>query len=508
MTRVERLIAVLAPFAAAVAVVAGLRLGAPQDAAAAVIYGAPVGAAATAAAWQVFAFHDEDSGRQPMVETRLSIVARQGERSEEWRGTTNADGMAEALLPLPVAGVRLEVRAGGALLARGDAAVRPRSEPASLYGAWAPFARRSGRLAIDVAVLGQRVAPGFPSTLCVHVTDAITHLPIPGVGVVIDDDPSLTRDVGAGAPRSTDAAGWAQLRVVPVGLAVSLTLRVRRGWVPPPAGQASREQEGASLRTPPRQKDDLSDSAQWAGEWVGGLHVSPGAAELQTLPRWAPTEDPEIDVVAPTQRALVYVEVDDNRGRVWATSAPLEAKATGALPSAAIRVPRLAPGLYWAVAASDPHGASELGPGTSARPFFVASTDEAALAFGIDPAVCVPRTDARDNPSALWPCLAVAQPRPVERWIALDGTAAERAHARMRRSRGVAIAVGALGVAALLELALLLRAAAQSRARLRLPFEPSDARPSALALSWTVAVALLVALLGFVLLAAFVERGN
>ena len=90
-----------------------------------------------------------------------------------------------------------------------------------------------------------------------------------------------------------------------------------------------------------------------------------------------------IDVVVPTVRATAYLEVDDAKGRAWAAAMPVDGGA-GEMPRATVRVPKLAPGLYWAVEAGDPVGCRKLGPGTVARPFFVAATDEAALAFGTD----------------------------------------------------------------------------------------------------------------------------
>lgn len=487
MTRGERLVALLAPFAAVVAVAFGLRMGAPGGGGAAVVYGAPVAAAATAAAWQVFAFRDEDGSRSPMAATRLSVVARRGAQTAEWSGDTNAEGIAEVLIPLPGAPDRLEVKADGAILARGDPAAPAHTELPPPYSSWATFARRSGRVLLDVAVLGQRVAPGFPSTLCVRATDAVTRAPIPGVRIRVDDDPSLAT---SGSPAPTDSAGWTELSVTPIGLAISLTLRAWQPERPASPGQRIAQADGVG-----------------AGEWVGGLYASPGAAKLQTRARWSPAETPEIELVAPGDRPLEYVEVDDSRGRVWATSATL-ARAGGALPSAVVRLPRLSPGLYWAVAAGDPRGASELGPGTSVRPFFVASSDDEALSFGTDLTACAPRAQEPEMARAVWPCLALAAARRVARWVALDGSRSNLAMARARRGRGVAVAVGGVALAALLELLLLLRVAARSRARIGLGAEPSVRGRTLLVTGFAVGVALLVALLGFAMLAVFVERAG
>ena len=84
---------------------------------------------------------------------------------------------------------------------------------------WLRFARREGAIALDVAALGQRVAPGFPAELWVHATDATARGPVGGVAVTLDDDTSLgvatpaalpwrgapTRGAGSGSSRSPSA---------------------------------------------------------------------------------------------------------------------------------------------------------------------------------------------------------------------------------------------------------------------------------------------------------------
>jgi hypothetical protein len=328
------------------------------------------------------------------------------------------------------------------------------------------FARREGPIDLDVAVLGQRAAPGFPARIWVRATDGATHAPVPDATVEIEGNTSL---LPAAPAARTDSRGWADLAATPIGLAVEATLHAR-------------------------------DAQGRKGSWNGGLYMSPGAVALETSPRWTPEEEPEIDVVAPFARTTAYVEVDDARGRAWATAVPLVGQ-RDALPRAAVHAPRLAPGLYWAIGASAPAGASGLGPGTIARPFFVAASDEAALAFGTDWAACSLPRDVRETARAVGSCLAVSAARAVPRWVALDGFVAQHARDEERRARGLAVAVSAIAVASLLEIVLLLRAAASANARL---LESSGPMPRARA--GRVAVALLVALLGFALLAAFLVR--
>ncbi|HEV3193678.1 MAG TPA: hypothetical protein VGY54_24400, partial [Polyangiaceae bacterium] len=325
---------------------------------------------------------------------------------------------------------------------------------------------------LDVAVLGQRVAPGFPASLWVRATDASTHARLAGVKLAADRDASL---LSAWAMEPTTAGGWAEVRVTAVGLAVSLTLHART-----PDGRA--------------------------GDWEGGLHMSPGAAMLHTRARWLPNEEPEFEIVAPLTQRIAYVEIDDARGRAWATTLSLAADPDGTT-RARVRVPKLSPGLYQAAVAADPMGAAKLEQGTTVRPFFVASSDEAAFAFGKDAAECVPPGDSRETSPALAACLAMTVSAPVPRWIALDGFSAQRASETHARFLGLAIALGAILVAVLLEGTLVLRAALSSRVRLSATRALSKSEQTVTRISGA-AVALFVALLGFALFAAFLVRAS
>jgi hypothetical protein len=498
-SRIERLLLVVTPAAAMATVALGLRVGAGSAVRAAVVYGAPASGAGTGLAWQVVAFDEDHGFREPAPGLALDVTARPEEglgrvdptpqppearppREARWHGVTGEDGAAEMQLPSAHPAAYLEVRAGEALLAVGDVAVPEgpalaREPPAS---SWASFARREGAVRLDVAVLGQRVATGFPARLWVRATDATTQAPQAGVTVEAERDSSF---LPAAARVTTDTRGWAQVVATPVGHAVSVVLHATA-----PGGRA--------------------------GEWAGGLYVSPGAASLALAERVAPGEEPVIDVVVPTMRTTAYLEVDDARGRAWAAVVPVKAGA-GEMPRATVHAPPLAPGLYWAVEAGDPSGASQLGPGSMARPFFVAASDEAALAFGTDRETCAPPADPREAGRVVSTCLALAGATPVPRWTALDGVAMQRAHDAARRRRGLAIALGAILVAALLEGLLLLKASRSARASLRDALdgegegsEGAGGPGRGVGRAWTVAIALLVAMMGFALMAAFLARAG
>jgi len=443
------------------AVAIGLRLGARGGLRAAVVYGAAPAAGAQELAWQVVVFDEDQGMREPVTGLDVS-VAYAGNGAAQGRGVTNADGVAEVRLDRAGReGVPLEVRSGDAVLARGGVEPPPAPStqpPRAAQTGWLPFARRDGPLRLDVAALGQRVAPSFPAELWVRVTDPTTGAPVGGVAVALEDDTSLAIAPTAPAAGRTDARGWARVVAIPVGLAVTLTLRAR----------------SPDART---------------GEWIGGLFMSPGAPSLDVARRAEPGAPIPLGVTMPTARSTAYVEIDDAAGRAWAAAPALTAGPDGR-SLASVLVPGLAPGLYWAVAAADLASAAALSAGSIARPFFVASSDDAALALGTDPA-CAPPRDPRDTASAISSCLALAPIRPTPRWVALDGFVMQRALDQAARAKGLSVALGALAIAVVLEATLLLRAGARGGAGGRLR---------------TVAVALLVGLLGFALLAAFVVR--
>jgi hypothetical protein len=469
--RAEQLLLVIAPAVALAAVALGLRLGAGTAVRAAVVFGARPAAAGTALAWQAIAFDEDHGMREPVTLPDLTVTARAGGREVRWNGATNEDGTAEVLLALPsVEGIALEVRSGAAVLASGPATRPPDTRsPPGPASAWARYARREGQLALDVAILGQRGASGFPASIWVRATDATTRAPIAGAVVDLEHDASLSP---AASDARTDARGWAHLIATPMGYAVALIVHARA-----PDGRA--------------------------GTWAGGLLVSPGAAQIKSRDRYRPDEEPVFEVVVPNLRKTVYLEIDDPHGRAWATTTSV-APADREMPRAEVRVPPLPPGLYWAVTSSDPSGAATLGPGTMARPFVVAETDSTALTFGTEPDECAPPGDVREAPRVLALCLALAGATPTPRWTALEGFTAQHARDADRRRKGLTVALGAIAVAVALELVLLVRAA--HWARRRIDEAGGEASHEHAAPPGALGVALLVALLGFALLAAFLVR--
>jgi hypothetical protein len=473
--RGERLLLVVTPMIAMAAVALGLRVGAGHAVRAAIVYGAPRSNAGTGLAWQLATFEEDHGMREPVAIAEVDVTVRSAAGEAHWRGATNEDGTAEVLLSVPnVAGMSFDVRAGSTVLASGDASAPVASVRPPPGTAWTRFAKREGAIALDVAVLGQRVASGFPASIWVRATDGATRAPVVGASIETERDPSLA----AGATTvQTDARGWGHVVATPVGHAVALTLHAR----------------AADGRT---------------GDWAGALLVSPGAAQIAMHDRFAPDEEPAIDVVLPNVRTTEYVEIDDAHGRAWASSVALTGSDIS-MPRASIRAPRLASGLYWAVASSDPAGAAQLSPGTIVRPFFVAPSDESALVLGTDEQACASPRDSREMPRVLAACLALAGATAVPRWTALNGFAAQHARDAQKRASGLAIALGAIAVAMLLETLLLLHVAHAARMRLRAAtLDEREAVDTRGERASKMGIALLVALLGFALLAAFLVRAG
>jgi hypothetical protein len=503
-SRVERSLMLLTPALAMAAVALGLRLGAPEGVRAALVYGAPPATARAGLAWSVAVFDESGAGRDPAAGVPIDVVASTSAgAAAPWHGVTDGEGVAEAWIDRAPDGtepVDVEVRSGDHVLARGTTEPVIEAPAQTQPTSWQTFARREGTVALDVALLGERAAPGFPAELWVRATDASTHAPVVRATIAVESE-----GLAPGATVvPTDARGWTRVVVTPVGLAVTATIRARAGAA--------------------------------AGTWIGGVTMAPGAPAIAAAARFAPGDAVTLDVTMPTVRPTAYVEIDDARGRAWAAAVPLAARRDGT-SHAAVAARALAPGLYWAVASTAPGSvtedakdrtregaespAGEWPPASRTIPFFVASTDDAAMAFGTDAPTCAPPADPRETATALGACLALSATHPVRRWVAIDGFAAQRAVDRRARAQGLVVALGAIALAILLEGALLVRAASRAGHAVRLADEPDDGDPENRADRagraerakrdrvrplLTVAVAVLVGLLGLTLLAAFILR--
>lgn len=204
------------------------------------------------------------------------------------------------------------------------------------------------------------------------------------------------------------------------------------------------------------------------GEWFGPLPVAPGAFFVG-MPRVVAKGRRETAVlVAPNPRRVVYVEVDDTSGRIAAAALPLEVDAEDAIPRARFTMPELAEGLHWLVVSGEPRGAERLAGAAIARPFMVGGAEDA----------CV-----------VGPKLARSAAEGFPRWLAVDGMAVRGAKNRARHRLGLFIGLVALAAAAALDALLLVAIARETRV--------TSAKPP----GGSLAIAVLVAILGFALLA-------
>ena len=484
---VEKWLLVLAPAVGLATVALGLRLGAPSTQRAAIVYAAPAPLRNPVRALSIEVFRDHGGVREPVAGLAVDVQADAVDRVARCHGTTNDDGVIECVvnvgIPPFLRGLTVsepDRALYDELLATGTPVERPAAQVLSPGAPWLPFVRREGEIEIDAVLVGERAAPGFPASIWVRTLDRDTRRPVAGASVELEGDASLTPVVARG---TTDAHGWASIAVTPLGLAVTATLRARG------------------------RRDGPSDGAEILGEWVGPFPMAPGAARVETRPRWQPDGPIEVVLTEPVAWRNAYVEIDDARGRAWAATVNGGAARGDGTVTAGLHPPPLAPGLYWAVASAAPFGATEGEGRTAYRAFFVAASDEAALALGASPEACAAPADPRDAARALGPCLALSARPAIARWEALDGFDALRAVDLGRRATGLQIALFGLLAAALLEATLLLQGAARARVRWAIDGgAPTPARGFAVSRLWTVAVTVLVALLGFALIAAVLFR--
>jgi hypothetical protein len=459
MDRLRRLIVVVTPAVAAATVALGLRVGASGPRRVASLYAAPPGKDADHVAWQVVTHVDHYGVKEAQPMQDLRVVARAGDREATWTGASNGDGVAEArldLVPREGQSVSVEIFEGAspAPIGRGTFTFHPPAwGPAEGASTWVRPTKREGALRLDVALQGERLAVGFPGSAWIRVQDATTGAALAGVTVTIEPEPGLEV---ASAPKPTCANGFTEARLTPMGHVIGAAFKAK-------------SERGAT------------------GEWFGGLSVAGGADTVDLPLAIAPGKPTPLQLVTPGVRDLAYVEVDDERGRVFATV--LSLPKGGSFSGASFTLPPLLPGLYWLVTSGEPRGAESLAGAAVARPFTV--------------------SEGAPDPCALAPTVAVRAGGGFRRWLAVEGV--DVGPERSRRKLGLAIALGSLLVAAILEGLLLFQGARRARRTIAAAFADDEAAAERVAkrpVAGSVAVGILVALLGFGLLAALlVWRG-
>lgn len=435
----------------------GLRLGAePPGVAALVVVGPPP---KTHDRWvvQLRVLREERRIREnaPGIEVTIGATRRGGGNTATWRGKTNDEGVAEAVLTFaapalaPDEAIDLVVRGEGAILAEGTVRVPSPAAPSPL-GPAKP-ARAEGPLAIDVLPPPGGLAPEFASGVWVVVHDVDGHA-ISGARVTAEPDPGL--EVAAPAkPTCAAGATFVPLRAMGHSLGARFVAEAPDG-----AKEAAR------------------------GTWYGGLPVVPGGDEI-TLEPPAPREgEPlRVRVRSATMKPLVYAEVLDEEGRVFAASAPVARAATG-FGEATIEVPGLARGRHFVSVSSRAEG-------------FALGT-AVARGFGVGGVTFESCTELLD--------VGVRPPPAFDRAPRLDGFDLRRAEAARIRAKGKSLAMGSLAVGGLLAGLMLATSLKRSAPH---PTNVDDPEAIAITKSATPRWLVIVILLGLSCLAYFLLAG-
>jgi hypothetical protein len=445
---------VSAPIVAVATLMLGLRVGASNAVRAASLVAARPGkptAAGRPLAWQLMTYLEDRGVRETIAIRDITVIARSDGREARWTGATNADGIAEVSLHLDGDRIDVEVIAAGEPqpLAKGVVDVSSGAKPSVAPYPGVRPSRRDG-LGVDLLVEGERLIVGFETPLWVHVQGKAP------IGIKAEPEAGLRLSK---EEASTACDGWAELPAYAEGHVSGIQIEAK-------------------------------DAEGHKGTWFGPLPVAAGAFFIDA-PRVAFEGQPiAATLVAPNPRNVVYAEVDDEEGRVFAAALPLAVDADHPVPSARFEMPPLAKGLHWLVVSGEPRGAEHLSGATIAKPFLVGtSTDpDASRACSIGPWLA-------KRPAAGFP-----------RWLAFDGMATRGVSNRSRHRAGLFIGLVSLLAAAILEVVLLTAASREARAVLLLADldEPAAERQRVVAKppGGGVVVAILVALLGFALLAA------
>jgi hypothetical protein len=448
---------VVTPLVAIATLAVGMHVGARRTVHAAVVYAAPRARGESAFAWQVVTLVENEGTRETEARRGVTVHARANGLETTWRGDTNDDGVGEARLALPGVArgntIELEVDADGVSepLAKGRVTWEDAAWMGEAPGPFVRASKRTGAIALDVAVLGSKLAARSYGPILVRATSPDDGHPLANVTLVPEPEPEL--DVKEPAV-TTCALGWARLDVSPKIYLGALALHAKH-----------------------------ADGRK--GEWFGSLPVASGSIQ-PGVPEVVKGDGAELDVAA---RTSVYAEVDDGEGRAFGGWVKLPGPG-GDL--AAFHPPPLSPGLKWLVLSSEPHGAEVLDDATIARPFLVSGTPMPA------------GTPPSDDPCAVGAYLALHPAGSFRRWTALDGFIARKDANGVRRKRGLSIGLASLAVASLLELVLLLQAARGGRGLAPGAIAGIEGSAALVKRSGvgSVAITVLCALLGFGLLAA------
>lgn len=413
MGRWRTLLLMGTPLVTFLTVAVGLRLGAGSGFRYAEILGGPPSGGQGKLVWQVRTYF-QDSGVREMA-SGLALDVRMGHASKDevQSVVTNEDGIAElafagpqdAARTVPVQVVMVGPQKGThEVLAEGSVAIpRPYPVPSGPEEILVKPTHSEGALQLRVAVPGQKIHTG-------GVTDVWAQ-------VVAEDGRPL-------ANASVKAEPEEGLRI-----AESAALRCESGW-----HRFGAEALGhlAGLRLRAQAPDGRT------GLWYGALNVAPGATTVSLDQPLVEGALMPVQARAPLSRPRAYLEIIGPLGRMgreYATPLRFGGSATGdALAN--VQLPPLSPGVHWLRTSADAFGTEEFAAGIWASPFLVRGAREAT------------------NPCEFGPRLATLAPPSAPKELLLDGSLGKLNAMGRRRTQGRTLALGALLVGALLELAL------------------------------------------------------
>ena len=454
--KIPRALLFVIPLMTVITVGLGLRIGAEKRATAARLFSAPAPARSGTLAWQLFTYANERGVDEAVALSDLTVTATAHGETVIWRGASSARGIAEISLGFqtlrPEDTVSIEARVGH------EAAPLLSTQVllSSLASGDAPSARfvrpikREGALVVDLIPLDGQLPAGFASRVFVRATDA-SGRPIPRLGLTLAPEPGLTTPERI----TTCDNGWAEFEATAVMHVNEL--------------RVTTENADPAVR----------------GEWLGALPVSPGASDARFSRTPTPGKPFPITIAAGNSRTEVFVEINDERGRVFAGEFPFQ-DANGQR-RASFDAPALRAGTYWLVTSGTPAGAEDATQtGSLSRPFRVHNEAISSCELGKS--------------------LASSQKSRFPRTLVKDSKTDRHARDRANKTVGLTIALTGLVIGALLETLLLLGAVRKTAMELgRAATEEGDAAALAGQASGTrLVVGVLLSLLGFSLLAAIV----
>ncbi len=345
------------------------------------------------------------------------------------QATTDGEGVAYARAPIKHGLQRVQVLdESGSVLAE-STHTWENSAACAEPTAWPPERERpsatairvesegSQPLAIEVALLGDAIAPAFATRSLLRVAEKASGRPVEGASVTIEADGASV----APALLKTREGGIATFAITPSYHSVVLRVSV--------VANAHETRFMASLPVAPAAGDLDIES------WIAPRTVARGHARYATGHRGA------------------YLEV--YRGDALVHAAALEFEKTGHGGSRGFLLPELDAGLYWLFLSTSPNGADAPPLTLRAQPIVVGqNTEPLANAF-----TQCGKSMPSDRDDAL-----VHAPRPlVRKKVIADGLVSRGAVIRTRSTNAKRIAVAALIAAIVLDLAVVFLLGRKSR---------------------------------------------